>query len=445
MTETRIGRYVLLEPVGRGAMGIVYRAEDPLILRTVAVKVLHATSAMTPQQIGIARERFRREAESAGSLDHPNVVRIFDVGEDYENSEMYLVMEYVSGPSVEKLLHEAGIDLHRAVDMIGQVASGLDAAHSRGLIHRDIKPSNILLTEKGVVKIVDFGITHVATSSLTQDMRELGTPAYMSPEQVNGKPLDPRADLFSLGVLSYEILSGRRPFEGTDAVSLAHAIAFAPALPMSVANPQLPRSMDSLMERILAKDPAERFATGREFHEALLACLSGGDIAQSSRRPSGSWTRGLGPWGLAGIATLAAVVLLVSFGADRSAAVAQQPPIRGSATQRHPVRTPAPIPKVKITVSLIHRLRRGTLMVSLDGTPILTEGFSKPRFTIQQRTTWEAVEAAAGQHKLRAKVTGDDGKTYLLDPCNVDLPRANGTELRIRIKGDALTVEEHSG
>jgi len=206
-------------------MGIVYRAEDPLIHRTVAVKVLHAGRGLSEEQVRIARERFRRESQAAARIDHPNVIRVFDAGEEDKTGEMYIVMEYLSGPSLEDLINGAELGLDKAAEIIGQIASGLDAAHAQGLVHRDIKPSNILFNEAGAAKIVDFGITQVASSSLTQDMTRLGTPAYMSPEQVNGRLLDARADLFSLGVLSYEMLTGSKPFAGTDAVSVAYAIA----------------------------------------------------------------------------------------------------------------------------------------------------------------------------------------------------------------------------
>ncbi|HEX6851993.1 MAG TPA: serine/threonine-protein kinase [Candidatus Polarisedimenticolaceae bacterium] len=455
-TERRIGRYVLHDPVGRGAMGIVYRAEDPLIQRTVAVKVLHATRAMTPQQVAVARERFRREAESAGSIDHPNIIRIFDVGEDYDTGEMYIVMEYVSGPSLESLLGGDGLEVERAVEIIGQIASGLDAAHAQGLIHRDVKPSNVLLTDKGTVKLVDFGITHVATSTLTQDMRDVGTPAYMSPEQVNGRTLDARADVFSLGVLSYEILAGRKPFEGTDAVTLAHAIAYAQPLPISKVNPRLPQALDAVAERALAKEPADRFASGREFHEALAACLTGAGRARSPARVRAWSGRQLAPWGVLGATALVALAFLNDSNGERGAPVVEGPSSRPAVPLATPVPAPVPnpvpvvpstrpsVPKAKVTISLVHRVRRGRLVVSLDGAPILDEEFSKSRVTILQTTTWDPLEAPAGQHTLRARVIGEDGRIYRSDPWTVRLPRAEGIEFRIRFKGDALTFEEGS-
>ena len=447
--ERRVGRYLLLEPVGRGAMGIVYRAEDPLIARTVAVKILHASPAMTPQQIGIARERFRREAECAGRLDHENIIRIFDVGETFETGEMYIVMEYVAGPSLEQRLHDGDLEPASALGIIGQVAAGLDAAHAQGLIHRDIKPSNVLLTENGAAKLVDFGLTHVATSTLTQDMREIGTPAYMSPEQLKGRPLDARADLFSLAVLSYEALSGRKPFQGADAVSLAHAIAYEKAVPILTANPDLPEALGAVMERALAKEPGERFASGKALHEALVASFRGGDGARSPTETSARPSRRLVPWGIAGVAALAFAAFLLRPGGDRS-----EPPVDAPSTATSgPTAIPAPssrprlsaarpaVAPAKLTIRLVHRVRNGTLVLSIDGDTVHDEAFSKSRLALQQTTIWEPIAVSPGRRTLRARVTGGDGKTYLSAPLTVELPKGGGVEVRIRFKGDTLAID----
>ena len=430
---------MVLEPVGWGSMGVVYRAEDPLIHRTVAAKVLHPTKASTPQQIEVARKRFMREAQSAGGIDHPNIVRILDVGED-ESGEMYIVMEYVSGPSLERMLQEAEIDLARAVEIIDQIASGLDAAHARGIIHRDIKPSNILLTKEGTAKIVDFGITHVVSSSLTQEMAGVGTPAYMSPEQVTGNDLDLRADLFSLGVLSYEILSGKRPFKGTDAVSIAYAVAHSQPLPISEANPRLPQALDGVMGRMLAKKPSERFASGREFHEALLSCLSIGAAIRSPAPAKVRRRRVLALSGLAVVATIALIGVLMSSGGESTFA-----PLPPRATVSKPPPPSPPVPTASVSISLVHRVRRGTLVVSLDGVPIFTERFSTSKLALFQTTTWDPLKAPAGVHKLRARVHGDNGKTYLSDTYAVEFPRSKPTALRISFKGGTLAVKQSSG
>ena len=448
----QIGRYMLREAVGRGAMGTVYRAEDPFIRRTVAVKILHAAKGSTPQDIGIARERFKREAQSAGGIDHPNIIRILDVGDDRESGEMYIVMEYLPGPSLERMIQDSELGAEKAAGIIGQIASGLDAAHSRGVIHRDIKPSNILLTNDGTAKLADFGITHVVSSTLTQDLGEVGTPAYMSPEQVTGRTLDARADLFSLGVLSYEILVGKRPFVGTDAVSIAYAVAHAQPTPISVANLGLPQALDAVFDRILAKNPADRFASGREFIEALRAALSIGDDAlpvrpvRVSRRP-----RPL-IWGLAVVAGLVACVVLALSNVDRTIPPPPSPSPPPSVAKATASRRPAPmatasrppVPMANVTISLAHRVRGGTLIVSLDGVPIFTERFSTSKMALIQTTTWDPLRAPAGGHKLRAKVTGDNGKTYLSEPYSIELVRAKANGLRISFKGDALAIKQSS-
>lgn len=448
--DRRIGRYVLLNPVGRGAMGVVYRAEDPLIHRLVAVKVLHPTKGLSPLQIQIARERFGREAETAGGIDHPNIVRIFDVGEEAESGEMYIVMEFLSGPSLERMLDEAPVPLNRAAEIIGQIASGLDAAHARGIVHRDIKPSNILFTDEGTAKLADFGITQVATSSLTQDMRALGTPAYMSPEQVSGKCLDSRADLFSLGVVTYEILAGKKPFEGTDALSIAYAIAHAETAPISLANPQLPQAVDRVLARILAKDPTDRFASGREFHEALVSCLADGGVPRASIHAKVSRRRrGV----LAAAAVLAALMAFAAFiflkvAPTVPAAAPTVPPAAMAPSRATVKKTPstrASVPTANITISLNHRLRNGTLVVSLDGKPIFTEKFSRAKLALMQTTTWDAFKAPAGSHTLRASVQGENGRTYLSDAQTIELPRAKATAIRIGFRGDRLTVKQSPG
>ena len=515
-TKQHIGRYVLLETIGRGAMGVVYRAEDPVIHRTVAVKVLHSVGGLTPAQAGQARERFSREGRALGSIDHPNIIRVFDVGEDHESGEMFIVMEFVPGPTLERVIVEASLELDKAVAIVGQIAAGLDAAHAQGVIHRDIKPSNILMTDDGTAKIADFGITLVESSVLTQDIRELGTPAYMSPEQVSGKALDSKADLFSLGVLTYEMLADRKPFGGADIVAIAYAIAHAHPVPISEANPGLPQALDPVLERILAKEPSDRFASGKEFHDALRACLSdeaagpsAPPVAVASKRPYVAW--GMAAVALVGVAV--AVVLLSRqrgtgsppadspFPSDPVATISSAAPVRPEAkglTQQSarakplppPPRTPAkkpptkpgapPVapaasdarvaskaesrpsvpkaatvsnaaatvataPTVNVTISLAHRLRRGTLIVLLDGVAVFNEKFAKSKLALVQTTVWDPLKAPVGGHTLTARVTGEDGKTYVSDSYTFEFPRDQGVELRFGLKGDSLTVKQRAG
>jgi serine/threonine-protein kinase len=464
-------------------MGTVFCAEDPLINRTVAVKVLHASREMAPDLVQISRERFRREAQAAASIDHPNVIRIYDFGEEAESGEMYIVMEYVSGSSLEAMLERSSLPLESAVRIIGQLAAGLDAAHAKRIIHRDIKPSNILVANDGTAKLADFGITHVASSSLTQDMRVLGTPAYTSPEQVNGKALDSRADLFSLGVLSYEILAGRKPFDGNDPISIAYAIVHSQPVPISVANPALPKSLDPVLERMLAKDPGDRFTSGREFHEALAASLADVPAARPRAAAMASKSRGnRWYWGLAAAAMLAIAAIGLSASPDpipdpgvakqavakpaeaavkpaeavgKPAETVATPPAKAIVTQpKKPAASattpprPRPLPAVPpsgVAVSLSHRIRNGTLVVELDGVPVFNERFTKDKLAISQTTSWDAFRAPSGKHKLKASVMTEDGKTYLSDLHIVDLPGAKNAIVRIGFKGDKLTIKQSPG
>ncbi|HEX4824194.1 MAG TPA: serine/threonine-protein kinase [Candidatus Polarisedimenticolaceae bacterium] len=458
MSGERIGRYVRLDPIGRGAMGVVYRAEDPLIHRTVAIKVLHPARGLAPDQAYIIRERFRREAQAAGCIDHPHIVRIFDVGEDEASGEPFIVMEYLAGGSLDERIAEGSLGVDLSLAIIGQIASALDAAHERDLVHRDVKPSNILFTERGAAKIVDFGITQIASSSLTQDLAQLGTPAYMSPEQVAGRPLDARADLFSLGILSYEILTGTKPFTGGDVVAIAHAIAHNDPIPISKANPQLPASLDRIFGLMLSKEPADRFASGTAFHEALVRCL-GEREARLTPRASQKRTS---LWPLTAAMLLAGVAFFAwhagrGGSAEPPAAPAAKtvpaPPAPVAAKPKTPSPTPPPAPAPKraapkapvgtseTTISFTHRIREGRLVVVLDGTRILNEAFTKSRLTVSQTTVWDPVKVAAGTHSVRAQVVGHDGATYTSDACTIDFPKSASTAIRIKMKGDKLLVQ----
>lgn len=476
-SQQRMGRYSILEPVGRGAMGIVYRAEDPLIHRDVAVKVLRQTTGLTAQQIGVARGRFMREAQTAGGIDHPGIVRIFDVGEEAGTGEMYIVMEYISGPSLEAMLAEGPLDLDRVTHVIGEVASALDAAHARGIIHRDIKPSNILFTETGIPKIVDFGITHVAASHLTQDMAALGTPAYTSPEQLQGKPLDAKADLFSLGVMCYEMLTGTRPFQGVDAASIGYQVTHAEPDPVHVVNPALPPSLSAVVGRMLAKDPAERFGSGAELHAMLVASATGASAGSTAakRWVAGKWLAATGV-AMAACLLLFAVAQRGSSSPEASAIPndASQEPNGGlpatagpSGTGKAPSgkadarkvpgnalgRPSAPslemssalvpskeIPRARVQVSLTHRVAEGRIEVFLDAAPILRESFSKTKLAIVQTTTWDPFSIPSGSHEITARVVAADGREYRSDPYPVSFERGEGADLRIAIKGDGLTI-----
>ena len=207
------GRYEIIDTLGRGAMGVVYLARDPLIDRQVALKTLRVD--LDDQDSGEFRERFLREARAAGGLNHTGIVTVHDVGEDPESGLVFIAMEFIEGRDLKQMVNEGHVFRpSEAARIAADVAQALDYAHNMGVVHRDIKPANIILTRDGTPKITDFGIARIESSNLTVDGQFLGTPNFMSPEQVTGKPIDGRSDIFSLGVVLFTLLTGRRPFSG---------------------------------------------------------------------------------------------------------------------------------------------------------------------------------------------------------------------------------------
>ncbi len=269
MSQFKLGRYEIAAEVGHGAMGTVYKAHDPLIERTVALKTIRLDLSHQAHQV--FKERFYREAKSAGRLNHPNIVTIYDVGET--DGSAYIAMEYLEGESLDMLLdNRIHLSIERIANITLQIANGLAYAHQHGVIHRDIKPANIILMRSGrIVKITDFGIAQIPTSEQLSEGTLLGSPRYMSPEQVQGKVLDGRSDVFSLGIVLYEMLTGHAPFTGDDLGTILYNIMnFEPAFPSSVSK-NAPEPFDRIVMRALSKRPAERYQTAREMAADLRA------------------------------------------------------------------------------------------------------------------------------------------------------------------------------
>jgi Protein kinase domain len=260
-----LGRYRILGELGRGAMGVVYRAVDPIIQREVALKTLHAE--LPADVIDEVRVRFLREARSAGRLNHPNIVTIFDVGQ--EGGAAYIAMELLEGSSLQQMLKESQrIPFHSAAEIVAQVADALHHAHQFSIVHRDVKPANVVVSRTGRAKLTDFGVAYVPASDVTQNGSALGSPRYMAPEQVLGQPIDARADVFSLGVVLYELLTRRTPFEwpgDTTVYALMQRIAGEPHPPLRQIDPQIPAGFDRIMDRALAKRPQDRYQSAAEF------------------------------------------------------------------------------------------------------------------------------------------------------------------------------------
>ena len=268
-----IGRYKIVGELGRGAMGIVYKAQDPSIGRLIAIKSIRLNDLSDDAERVRMRDRLFREAQSAGILSHPGIVTIYDVAE--ENGLAYIFMELVNGPPLEKMLKaEQTPDKETLLSVFRQTAAALDYAHKKGIVHRDIKPANIMIHEDGTAKITDFGVAKIVSQQMTQAGMIMGTPSYMSPEQVQGGVISGRTDQFSLAVIAYEVLTGEKPFAAEYLPTLMYKIVREDFEPPQRLNPTLSGDIETVMRRALAKNPANRYETCAEFVVALSAACN---------------------------------------------------------------------------------------------------------------------------------------------------------------------------
>lgn len=262
------GRYEILSELGRGTSGVVYKARDPKLDRLVAMKILRPELASLEDAGVELKQRFHQEAVAAGRLTHPAIVAVHDVGE--AEGRPFMVMEYIEGGTLADLLVGGRpLPLADAAGIVAQVCGALDYAHRHGVVHRDIKPRNILVGQLGVTKVTDFGTARILGANHTQTGTMMGTPAYMSPEMVRGQAADPRSDLFSLGVVLYEALTGVNPFNATDLAAVLYRIVNTAPPPLRHHNPLLPPALEGVVRRALAKDPESRYATATDFADAL--------------------------------------------------------------------------------------------------------------------------------------------------------------------------------
>jgi predicted Ser/Thr protein kinase len=293
----KLGKYELRREVGRGGMGVVYEAYDPTICRRVALKTLCGDVLSGPEAdtyIG----RLRREAQAAGRLNHPNIVAVYDFGEEPQQPGAragriaYITMEFVEGRELQQLLAaQERPAVPAIVRIMGQLLDALEYSHRNGVVHRDIKPSNIMLLEDGMVKVTDFGIARIESSTLTRAGAIMGSPSYMSPEQFLGVSTDARSDLYSAGVVLYELLTGEVPFPGSFSTAMHRVLNETPT-PVSALNVHAPKGIDVLLGRALAKKPADRFQSAAEFKQAIVASLSEGAVGgggREARRKSKAW------------------------------------------------------------------------------------------------------------------------------------------------------------
>jgi CHASE2 domain-containing sensor protein/tRNA A-37 threonylcarbamoyl transferase component Bud32 len=263
----RLGRYVVERHLGRGGMGDVYLVHDTVMDRRAALKTMRLDAELDPEQAIEVRRRFYREGKTAGSLTHPNIVTVYDVGEDL--GQCYIVMEFVEGATLTGWMKKQRFNVGQIKHVVYNAAMALEHAHENGIFHRDVKPDNIMLSKTGNVKVMDFGIARAIDSTLTKTGSVMGTPAYMSPEQAEGKKIDGRSDVFSLGVILYELLTGRRPFAGDTFPSLMFAIMREDPPPPSLVDPSISPAWDTIVMKALAKKRDERYQTAKEFAQAV--------------------------------------------------------------------------------------------------------------------------------------------------------------------------------
>jgi serine/threonine-protein kinase len=269
----RIGRYKIVRELGRGAMGVVYLATDPTIGRPVAIKTIRLGEVTNAEERARLRERLFREARSAGVLSHPGIVTIYDM--EAQDDIAYIAMEYVNGPTLDQLLSGQPLPPDRMFAILGQAAVALDYAHQKGIVHRDIKPANIMITEDGLCKITDFGIAKISTNEqFTMTGAIVGTPHYMSPEQVQGLPVDGRADQFSLAVIAFEMLTGEKPFTGEQLTTVVYKIVAEEPVPAHRLNSTLNQQITNVLRRALAKKPDARYPNCQKFVDALEAACA---------------------------------------------------------------------------------------------------------------------------------------------------------------------------
>jgi serine/threonine-protein kinase len=275
-----VGRYEILSELGQGAMGVVYKANDPKINRLLAIKTIRFSDEFEEEKIKEIKERFLREAEIAGKLSHPTIVAIYDVGEDYDLT--YMAMEFLEGENLQKYCRKGSLlPLRRALYVVSETALALDYAHRQGVIHRDIKPANIMLLGDGQVKVTDFGIAKAVSSSQTKSGIVLGTPNYMSPEQINGYEIDGRSDIFSLGVVFFELLTGQLPFHGKNLTNLFYQITQVKHPSPRSINPKIPKPCEQILDKILTKNPEKRFESAAVLAKYTKALITRIDQVQS--------------------------------------------------------------------------------------------------------------------------------------------------------------------
>jgi serine/threonine protein kinase len=407
-----LSRYELLEEIGRGNMGVVYRARDPVMDRTVAIKVIRLGFSLDEGKRRVFLERFHREAQIAGKLGHPHIIAVHDFG---TGDEPYIVMEYFPGASLSSLTERGPLPFEDVELIARQLAVALSYAHERGIVHRDIKPANVLY-QPGRVKLLDFGIAKLETSELTATGEFMGTPSYMSPEIFSGGVADGRSDLFSLGVVLYQLLTGRKPFEGGSVSRTMYRVLHEEPVPPSSLREGLPPGWDRVSRKLLAKSPEARYATAGE----LLV-----DLDELSREDARSFKNSRSRVALAG-----AVALLLILGFFR---------LERPGSQLPPAAAPLPSP-TELTLPLRfvarheHRVGHCTGDLSLAETGLLFEASRHGEWRFRPEQIESLVRRSESELELRA-VTRGESETFEFTFLRPALEEAALRDYRERILG----------
>jgi serine/threonine-protein kinase len=465
-----IGRYEVLEEIGRGSMGVVYKARDPRIGRIVALKTIAFSFPLSAEEEEEFLQRFYHEAQVAGRLNHPNIVTIYDVGEKGPEGEAYIAMEYVTGTNLHDLLAGGGrLPMVQVAEVVERLGQALDYAHQNGVIHRDIKPANIVLAEGGQPKILDFGIARLAAGGLTRPGKFFGTPNYMAPEQVTGIEVDGRADQFSLGVILYQLMTGEKPFAGDSVTAISYQVVNVDPPPPSRLNPSLRPSFDRIIRKVLAKHASDRYVRCQELaadlKDAVAEWMAASDQAIPPTLGSGVGTaaapergvrgitflaprwahilaRGGSPLGLGWLVFLVCLGVLASApflmhprrgsGGPRPAGVVTSPLAPGDLaglTQPQPAEAPRP---ARLKLALQHRLTAGRIEVRLDGQVLLQDTL---RGTGAKKAWTREVPVSAGRRRIEVRVVSADRAYDDLAGIDAEFRPRETRDLRITMTG----------
>ena len=426
------GRYRIVKELGKGTMGVVYQAHDPQIDREVALKILRPDRVVSEAFVS----RFVKEARAIGRLSHPHIVTIYDVGEDH--GTIYIAMEFLKGQSFDRVIRSGRLSVQQSVDIARQVAEALDYAHRKGIVHRDIKPPNIILSEDNQVKLTDFGIARIEDASAGQQTQAgeiLGTPVYMSPEQVLGKTVDGRSDLFSLGVILYEMIAARRPFNGNNIAAIFHSITHESPEPPATTDPFITKELSQLIMKSLAKAPEDRFQSGHEMGQALAALQ-----AQESSALQTSTSSASRPRPVALLAAIGLVLALIVGGgyyyiSRHSASSADQTneavrtglaPLQSSPDQKNPgipIRSPAD--QVESAAGSQNRTKE-TAVLQISSEPLGAQVYVDNKF---EGKTPLNLNLPLGKHELRLNLP-----EHLEWEAQVDLDKPGLTPLQIPLQ-----------